>query len=37
MRPLARPQRIAVALWVIIGVVLWNMVYDLVLTRGVKE
>lgn len=37
MRRLGRPQRIAVALWVIVGVVVWNGVYDLMLVRGIKE
>lgn len=37
MRPLGRPQRIAVALWVIVGIVVWNGVYDLMLVRGIKE
>ena len=37
MRPLGRPQRIAVALWLIVGIVVWNLVYDLMLVRGIKE
>ena len=37
MRPLARPQRIAVALWLIVGLVVWNGVYDLIVGQGIKE
>lgn len=37
MRPLGRPQRIAVALWVIVGIVVWNGVYDLLVGQGIKE
>ena len=37
MRPLPRAQRIAVALWIVLGVVVWNGVYDLVVGQGIKE
>jgi hypothetical protein len=30
-------QRLAVALWVVMVLLLWNGIYDLVLVRGVKE
>ena len=37
MQPLGRRQRVAVALWVVVGIVVWNGVYDLMLVRGIKE
>ncbi len=37
MRPLQRAERIAVALWLVVGLVVWNGVYDLLLSRGIKE
>jgi hypothetical protein len=37
MRPLARAERIAVWLWIVLAVVVWNGVYDLLLTRGIKD
>lgn len=37
MQPLGRPQRMAVALWVIVAVVVWNGVYDLLVGQGIKE
>lgn len=37
MRPLQRAERIAVAAWVVLAVVVWNGVYDLLLTRGIKD
>jgi hypothetical protein len=36
MRPLTRRERIAAALWVVIGIVVWNGIYDFVLTRAVN-
>jgi hypothetical protein len=37
MRPLDRRERIAAAVWVVIAIVAWNGVYDILLTRGVKD
>ena len=37
MRALSRAERAAVALWVILAVVIWNGIYDVLVTRGVKE
>jgi len=37
MRRLSRPERIAVALWLVTALVVWNGIYDVLLTRGVKE
>jgi hypothetical protein len=37
MQPLDRRQRFAVGLWLIVALVVWNGIYDLLLTRGVKE
>ena len=37
MRPLAPAQRVAVILWIVVGVVVWNGVYDFLLVRGMKE
>lgn len=37
MRPIGRPERMAVALWVIVGIVVWNGVYDLMVGQGIKE
>jgi hypothetical protein len=37
MRRLQRAERIAVGLWLILAVVVWNGVYDLLLTRGIKD
>ena len=37
MRKLQRNERIAVAIWVIATVVVWNGVYDLLMTRGIKD
>lgn len=37
MRRLPFAERIAVALWLAIAVVVWNGIYDVLLTRGVKE
>lgn len=34
---LPRAERIAVWLWAILAVLMWNVVYDLLLTRGIKE
>lgn len=37
MRRLHRAERIAVAFWIVLAVVVWNGVYDLLLTRGIKD
>ena len=37
MRQLHRNERIAVTVWVIAAVVVWNGVYDLLMTRGIKD
>lgn len=37
MRRLHRAERIAVAVWIVLAVVVWNGVYDLLLTRGIKD
>jgi hypothetical protein len=34
---LTRRQRIAVALWVVLGVMLWNGIFEMQVVRGVKE
>lgn len=34
---LPRAERVAVIIWLIVGVVVWNAIYDLLLTRGIKE
>jgi hypothetical protein len=35
--PSARRERILVVLWIVLGVVLWNGVYDMMLGEGIKE
>ena len=37
MRKLERAERIAVAVWIVVSIVVWNGVYDLLLTRGIKD
>lgn len=37
MRKLERRERIAVAIWLVVAVVVWNGVYDLLMTRGIKD
>ncbi len=34
---LPAPQRIAAALWVVIGIVVWNGIFEMQVVRGVKE
>jgi hypothetical protein len=36
-RRLTRAERIAVAIWIVVPVIVGNTVYDLLLTRGLKE
>ena len=35
--PLAARRRRAIALWLIIGIVVWNGIFDFVQTRGIKD
>ena len=37
MRKLERAERVAAGLWLVLAVVVWNGVYDLLLTRGIKD
>ena len=37
MNRLPRGERIAVAVWLILALVVWNGVYDLILMRGIKD
>ena len=37
MRALDRRERLAAAVWVVIAIVAWNGVYDILLTRGIKD
>jgi hypothetical protein len=37
MRTLERRERIAVAIWLVVALVVWNGVYDLLMTRGIKD
>ena len=37
MHRLQRREKIAVALWVLLGIGLWNAMYDQILEKGIKE
>jgi hypothetical protein len=37
MRKLQRAERTAVGVWIVLTLVVWNGVYDLLLTRGIKD
>ena len=37
MQRLPRREGIAVAIWVILGIALWNGVYDMILGQGLRE
>jgi uncharacterized membrane protein SpoIIM required for sporulation len=37
MRMVSRAERVTLTLWVILAVVAWNGIYDVLITRGVKE
>jgi hypothetical protein len=37
MRSVVRAQRIAVALWLVLAVGLWNAIFEMMVVRGVKE
>ena len=36
MKPLGRRERLAVCLWVVIAIVVWNGLYDLLLARSTQ-
>jgi hypothetical protein len=36
VRPLARRQRVAVAVWVVLAAALWNAIFEMMVNRGVK-
>jgi hypothetical protein len=36
-RPLSRRERALVGLWLLLALVLWNGIYDLTMTEGIKE
>jgi hypothetical protein len=35
--PLPRRQRILIAVWLVLGVALWNALFEMMVVRGVKE
>ncbi len=37
VQPLLRRQRIAVAVWIVLAVALWNGIFEMMVVRGVKE
>ena len=37
MKPLSRREAVAVALWLVLFLVVWNGVYDMVMARGIRE
>lgn len=37
MERLTRRERVAAGLWVVVAIVVWNLVYDLMITRAVQE
>lgn len=37
MQRLSRSQRIAVTLWIVVGVIVWNGIFEMRVIRGVKE
>ena len=37
MPPTSRAERVAAVLWILLAIVAWNGIYDVLLTRGVKE
>ena len=37
MQPLVRRQRIAVAVWIVLGIALWNGIFEMMVVRGVKD
>ena len=37
MRPLIARERVALAVWVVLAVALWNGIFEMMVVRGVKE
>jgi uncharacterized membrane protein SpoIIM required for sporulation len=37
LNALRRPEKIAIALWVALGIGVWNAMYDQILEKGIKE
>jgi hypothetical protein len=37
MEALTRRERVAVALWIVVSIVVGNTIYDLIMTRAIKE
>lgn len=37
MRGLSRAERIAVGLWIVLAIVVWNGVYDVLVALGIKD
>ena len=37
MQPLVRRQRIALTIWIVLAVALWNGIFEMMVVRGVKE
>ena len=37
MRRLTGRERLAAGIWIVVPLIVWNLVYDLLLTRGVQE
>lgn len=37
MQPLARRERAALAMWIVLAVALWNGIFEMMVVRGVKE
>jgi hypothetical protein len=37
VKPLGRAQRMAVGLWLVLAVALWNGIFEMMVVRGVKE
>jgi hypothetical protein len=37
VEPLFRRQRIALAVWIVLAIALWNAIFEMMVVRGVKE
>jgi hypothetical protein len=37
LQPLARRERAALAMWIVLAVALWNGIFEMMVVRGVKE
>jgi len=37
VRPLGGRQRVAVAVWIVLTIALWNAIFEMMVVRGVKE